>query len=193
MTFKVLGSTLLTAMGLMACASTASATTLELGGVKQAGAVTIGWSVKAGGSIEWVDTGAFFVNQCTSSTLQATTSTVTGTTVGGPVSSLTFTSCATEPVTVDTKGSLSVENIAGTTNGTVRLIGAKVTVPSPFGLLTCVTAASPGTDIGTLTGVASTASHATMDLNAALNCGSITARLRGSLVFTIGAGLGVTS
>jgi hypothetical protein len=193
MSFKHLGPVVLAILVFLTFASTASATTAEVGGVKQSGSVTGKASLKVGTSALLSDTAGFFVNTCTASTVEGSTSTTTGTTVSGPVSALTFTSCATEPVTVDTKGSLSVENIAGTTNGTVRSIGAKVTVPSPFGLLTCVTAASPGTDVGTVTGVASTASHATVDINAALNCGSITAKVTGTYTITSPTGAGVTS
>jgi hypothetical protein len=188
---KILGVVAVAAMALMAFAGTASATTLEKEGVKQTGAVTIKSSLKSGTSALLSDTAGFFANTCTASNVEGTTSVFTGTTVSGAISALSFTSCATEPVTVDTKGSLSVENIAGTTNGTVRSIGAKVTVPSPFGLLTCVTAASPGTDIGTLTGVKT--GNATMDINAALNCGSITAKWTGTYTVTSPVGLGVTS
>jgi hypothetical protein len=190
---KILGVVAVAALALMAFASTASATTLEVGGVKQSGSVAIKSSLKSGTSALLADTAGFFANTCTASAVEGSTSTTTGTTVSGPISALSFTSCATEPVTVDTKGSLSVENIAGTTNGTVRSIGAKVTVPSPFGLLTCVTAAAPGTDIGTLTGTGNSASHATMDINAALNCGSITAKWTGTYTVTSPTGLGVTS
>jgi hypothetical protein len=73
----------------------------------------------------------------------------------------------------------------------VRSIGAKITSPSPFGALTCVTAASPGTDIGVITGVAS--GNATEDINAVLNCGIITAKLTGTYVTTSPGGLGITS
>ncbi|HEV2858712.1 MAG TPA: hypothetical protein VGW80_09955 [Solirubrobacterales bacterium] len=200
---KILGVVAAAAMALMAFASTASATTLEIGGVKQTSAVTIVSSLKAGTSAILKDTSGSFANTCTESTVEGKTSTFTGTTVSGPISSLTFKSCKEEPVVVDTTGSLSVEWIPTTaketeegktsTKGTVRSIGAKVTSPSPFGALTCTTAASPGTDIGTLTGVSSGA--ATMDINAVLNCGFFlpSAKWEGTYTVTSPAGLGVTS
>jgi hypothetical protein len=99
--------------------------------------------------------------------------------------------CKENPIVVENAGSLTVENISGTTNGTVRSIGAKVKTPSPFGTLTCVTAAAPGTDLGTLTGVAS--GNATMAVNASLNCGLITAKWTATYTVTTPTGLGVTS
>jgi hypothetical protein len=189
---KILGLVAVAALALMAFASTASATTLEVKGVKQTTDVTIKSSLKSGTSALLSDTFGFFANTCTASSVEGSDSTrTTGTTVEGPISALSFSSCKEEPVVVDTKGNLSVEWISGTTNGTVRSIGAKVTSPSPFGALTCVTAASPGTDIGTLTGVAS--GFATMDINATLNCGLITAKWTGTYSVTSPEGLGVVS
>jgi hypothetical protein len=190
---KILGVVAVAALALMAFASTASATKLELNGLPEtAKDVTIKASLKSGTSALLTDTAGFFANTCTASAVEGNDSTQTsGTTVSGPITGLAFTSCKEEPVTVDTNGSLSVENIAGTTNGTVRSIGALVTVPSPFGLLKCATAAAPGTDIGTLTGVAS--GNATMDISASLNCGSITAKWTGTYTVTSPTGLGVTS
>jgi hypothetical protein len=191
---KVFGLAAAALLALMAFASTASATTLEIGGIKQSGAVTIKASLKSSTSTLLSDTTGFFANTCTASAAEGKDSiSTTGTKVEGPISSLSFTSCATEPVTVNATGSLNAENIAGTTNGTVRSVGALVTVPSPYGLLHCATPAFPGIDIGTLTGVANTASHATMDINAALNCGTITAKWTGTYTITSPTGFGITS
>jgi hypothetical protein len=166
----------------MAFASTASATTLEKNGVKVTTNSTIHATLEAGTSLVWSSTGGGLANTCTASTIGGTTTNATGTTVGGPLSIWTFEFCREDqtggPVVVDTPGSLSIENIrnknengeeVATTNGTVRSIGTKVTTPSLFGPLTCITAASPGTDIGTFTGKAS--GNATLDINAVLNCG----------------------
>jgi hypothetical protein len=187
---KILGLVAAAAMALMAFASTASATTLEVNGVKQTGAVSISASLKSGTSALLSDTFGALANTCTVSTVEGSTSVFTGTAVSGPLSALSFSSCNQGNPTVHTKGSVSVENIAGTTNGTVRSIGANVTMPSPFGTLTCVTAASPGTDIGTATGVSS--GNATVDVNAVLNCG-ITVKLTGTYTDTSPTGLGSTS
>jgi hypothetical protein len=163
---KILGVVAVAAMALMAFASTASATTLEVGGATQAGAVTIEAS---SGAAVLRDTFGVSANKC-SSTVEGTTSVKTGAVVSGAITTLTFKPCEREEVVVHTKGSLSVERIGATTNGTVRSIGAVVTTPSPFGVLTCTTAASPGTDIGTLTGVGA-GGTATIDVKANLSCG----------------------
>jgi hypothetical protein len=189
---KILGVVAVAALALMAFASTASATTLEVGGVTKNEAITIKASVS--GSALLTDTSGFFANTCTKSSVEGTTaSPFTGTTVGGPINTLTFESCtedAKEKVVVDAAGSLSVAAITGTTNGTVSSSSAKVTTPSPFGKLTCVTA-SGGTDIGKLTGVSS--GSATMDISAVLNCGAITAKWTGTYTVTSPSGLGVES
>lgn len=171
---------------------TKDSTTLEVGGVAKNEAVTVESTLKSGTSALLTTTdGLFFANTCTESTVKGTTSVFTSTTVSAPVSSLTFGSCKENPVVVENTGSLTVENISGTTNGTVRSIGAKVKTGSPFGSLTCVTASGEGTDIGTLTGVAS--GTATMDVSAALNCGSITAKWAATYTVTSPEGLGVTA
>jgi opacity protein-like surface antigen len=191
---KILGVAAAAALALMAFASTASATTLEKEGVAQTGAITISASLKKETSALLTDTSGFLANTCTVSTVEGSDSTkTTGTAVEGPISVLswgtTTTPCTEGNPTVDTKGSLSVERIGTTTNGTVKSKNAKVTVPSPFGLLTCTTPAE-GTDIGTLTGVKT--GNATMDISAVLNCG-ITAKWSGTYVVTSPVGLGVTS
>ncbi|HEV2858708.1 MAG TPA: hypothetical protein VGW80_09935 [Solirubrobacterales bacterium] len=172
----------------------AAATTLEVAGVGRSESIAIKSSLKSGTTARLDDTGGAFANTCTESTVEGKTEApFSGPTVGGKVSSLSFSSCTEEKVVVDESGSLTVERIAGSTNGTVRSIGAKVTTPSPFGSLTCVTAASPGTDIGKLTGVAS--GTATVDINAVLNCGFFlpSARWEGTYTVTSPEGLGVTS
>lgn len=192
---SILGIAAVVALALMAFASSASATTLYVNGVKQTGAVTIHATLKSGTSALLEDTSNFFANTCTASTVHGETSVFTGSVVSGPLtpgsSGLNFSSCIEEPVVTEASGSLSVEQISGTTNGTVRSIGAKVKTPSPFGTLTCVTAASPGTDVGTLTGV--TSGNATMDINAALNCGAITAKWTATYTVTTPTGLDVES
>jgi hypothetical protein len=177
----------LTALG---GAATASATTLETNGVKQTGAVTI--EATLSGSTVLKDTSNSFLDTCTVSTLKATTSVFTGTLISGPISTLSYSKCTHEPAVVDQAGSLSIERVAGTTNGTVRSTGAKWTLPvTIFGSVITATCATSATDIGTLTGVAS--GNATLDLNGVLNCGSIipSARWEGKYLVT-GQPLGVT-
>jgi hypothetical protein len=189
---KILGLVAVAALALMAFASSASATTLEVKGVKQTGAITIKASLKAGTSLLHTDTVGNFINTCTASTIEGSDSTTTtGAVVSGPISTLSFGTTATpctdgNPV-VHAKGTFSIEWLEGTTNGTVRWHNGKMTTPSGFGTLTCTTPAA-GTDIGTLTGVAS--GNATLDFNAVLNCG-ITTKLTGTYSITSPEGLGV--
>jgi hypothetical protein len=157
---------LATALASLCLVPAASATTLEVGGVTQIGAVTV---EAISFSVVLRDTFGVSANKC-ASTVEGTTSVKTGAVVSGAISTLTFKPCEREEVVVHTKGSLSVERIGATTNGTVRSIGAVVTTPSPYGILTCTTLASPGTDVGTLTGVGA-GGTATIDVKATLSCG----------------------
>jgi hypothetical protein len=181
------------ALALMAFASTASATTLEVGGATKNEKVTI--HATTAGSVLWTDTFGGFANTCTVSTIESTTTTpfTNAARIGGPIpfNKLVFESCTEdtkEKVVVDAAGYLTIEAISGTTNGTVFSDSTKVTTPSPFGKLTCTTAAA-GTDIGKLTGVA--AGNATLDISAALNCGIITGKWGGTYTVTSPPGLGV--
>jgi hypothetical protein len=117
---KALGLAAVAAMVFTAfAASSASATTLEVGGVSQNSAVAIEMSLKSGTSTTWSRTDQVLAGTCTASAVAGSTVTpFTGTTVTGPISSLSFTSC-TRTVTVHKAGTLHVEHIASTTNGTV--------------------------------------------------------------------------
>ncbi|HWI97047.1 MAG TPA: hypothetical protein VNS60_13360 [Solirubrobacterales bacterium] len=168
-------------------------TTFEVAGSPKNESVEITASLAAGTSTTLKTTGGLLANTCTASHAEgSTTSPYSGaTTVGGPLSSLSFSSCTEEKVVVDEAGSLTVEWTSGT-NGTVRSAGAEVKVPSPFGKLTCKTGTGTGTDIGTLTGVKS--GNATMDINGVLNCGIIPSAVwEGSYTVTSPSGLGVSS
>ena len=188
---KILGVVVAAALALMAFASSASATTLSINGSATTAVQTIEASLKSGTSALLTDTSGFFANTCTTSTVKGKDSTrTTGTSVEGPIETLswgtTATPCTEGNPTVDAKGTLSVEWTSNT-NGTVKSKNAKVTVPSPFGLLTCTTPAE-GTDLGTLTGVEE--GNATMDINAVLSCG-ITAKWTGTYTVTSPSRLGV--
>ena len=188
---KALGLASVSAMALMAfTAGSASATTLEVGGATTNSSVTIEASLASGTGVAWLRTDLTVANTCWSSSVAGSTSSpFTGTTVTGPVSSMTFTEC-TRPVTVHKAGTLHVQH-TGTTNGTVSSSGTEVTVGSPFGTLNCKTGA--GVDIGTLTGTAS--GHATIDLKAVMNCGFLvpSALWGGTYVITSPTGLGVSA
>jgi hypothetical protein len=187
MKFKSLGLAVAAVLASMAFASTASATTLETNGVANAGAVTTHASAES--ELVLTATSRAFANACSESTIESTTTTpFTGTRVGGPVSTLTFGACV-DSVTVHRPGYLEVENISGTTNGTIFSKSAEVTTGSPFGNLTCRTAAA-GTDLGTFTGGVT----GTIDINAVINCGFFlpSARFEGKYIITSGPN-GVTS
>jgi hypothetical protein len=190
---KILGATAVAALALMAFTGTASATTLEIKGVKQTGAVTLHLTLEPSTSLVESATGGGFANTCTESTVHFTTTTpFTATRVGGPVTGLTFSNCTESPLVVDAGGYLEIETISGTTNGTLLSKNLKFTSPSPFGALTCTTSGT-GTDIGTITGKAS--GNATWDLNAVLNCGFFlpSTKWEGAFAVTSPEGLGVTS
>ncbi len=164
-----LAVTALAAMALTA--GSASATTVEVNGVAQTGSVAWSASLEIGTSSLLQLTNGSFANTCTVSSVSGNTTTFTKESsgaIGGPISVLSFTSCTTSPVTVDIKGSLSFEWISGTTNATVKSVGAEVTVPSPIGNLNCKTGV--GTDLGTVTG-RKTGETATVDISSVLNCG----------------------
>ena len=188
---KILGLAAVAAMALTAfAASTASATTLEVGGVTKNESVTLDASLASGTKAVLARTDGSLANECAASTVQGSTaSPFTGATVTGPISSLSFTEC-TRPVTVHKAGTLHVAH-TGTTDGTVTSSGAEVTVGSPFGTLNCKT--GEGVHIGTLKGTAS--GHATMEIGAVLNCGFLvpSATWKGTYVVTSPTGLGVSA
>jgi hypothetical protein len=166
-------------------AGSASATTLEVGGVTQNGAISISATLKYGTSTILRDTSGFSAGTCTSSEMAwKTESPFSGATVTGNASTLTFSVCS-GPTTVHKTGTLHVAYTSGT-NGTVSSSGAEWTTDGPFGYLNCVT--GTGTTLGTLTGAVT--GHAAIDVNAVLNCG-ISARLGAIYAVTSPTGLGV--
>jgi hypothetical protein len=166
----------------LAVAANASATTLEVGGVTKSGPVT---SEAVSSAVVFMDTFGLSANKCESK-MEGTTSVFSGAAVSGAMPTVTFKPCEREQAVVHTNGSLSVERIGTTTNGTVRWIGGLWPIPSPFGTLTCKTAASPGTDIGTLTGVSS--GNATIHLFAVLTFG-ISVKWEGTYTTTTAIGV----
>jgi hypothetical protein len=195
MKLKRIGLAALAAMALTAfAASTASATTFEVKGVKKTGTVAISASLESGTSTLLQLTSGAFVNTCIQSSVAGATTTpftaAGSNPIKGTISTLTFNSCTTEGVKVDANGTFSVEWIKGSpTNGTVQSAGVEVTVPGPLGLTNCKTGS--GVDIGTLTGKAT--GQATLDINAVLNCGIFASSTRwtGSYVITSPEGTGV--
>ena len=189
---KMLGLAAVAAMALMAVvAGSASATTLELGGVTKSTSTTISASLKVGTSAVLKDTFGISSNTCTESSVSGTTSSTSGATVTGTLSALSFKKCEREPVNVLKAGTLHVAWISGTTNGTVSSSGAEVETPSPFGTLICSTGA--GTHLGTITGVKLSSEHATMDINATLSCSGVSSKWVATYTVTSPTGLGVVS
>lgn len=188
-----IGLAALAAVALMAfVAASASATTLEIGGVAQNKSVTMTATLEPGGSVITRTTGESFVNTCTEATLHGSTSSpFTGTKVTGAWATKAYSKCTEESLVVDNKGGFWIEWIPGTTEGDVFDEGSEVTVPTPFGKVNCKTGA--GTKIGRLTGVAS--GKAKIDLNGVMNCGFLlpSVIIQGTLVVTSPAGFGVTS
>jgi hypothetical protein len=189
---KMLGLAAVAAMALMAVAGSASATTLEIGGVTQNKAVTITASLEAGTSALLKDEFGTTTDTCTVSHVHGATTlfTAPGTAeIHGNISELTFEKC-THTTKVIKPGKLYIGWEEGTTNGTVTSAEAEVTVQSTFFGASAICKTGAGTKIGTLTGVAS--GFATMDINGNINCGILgTASWTGAYVVTSPNGLGV--
>jgi len=192
---KMLGLTAIAAMALMAVvAGSASATTLEIGGVTQNKAVTIEASLASGTSAILRDKNGTTNDTCTGSSVKGTTSVFTGATVSGPIAKkedLSFSGCS-HTTDVLAGGSLTVAWTSGT-NGTVSSSGAEVTVKSTVFGVSAICKTGAGTTIGTLTGVSS--GNATMHINATtLDCGALgTSSWTGTYAVTSPQGLGVES
>jgi hypothetical protein len=162
--------------------------------VTQAAVVTLSASLEKGTSVSLKDSLGTTMDICTASTFHGTTSTFTGAKVSGPLSSLTLSECS-HTIDVLAAGSLSIERIGSTTNGTVVSSGAEVQVKSTFFGITATCKTGVGTDIGTLTGKSGTvvgSEHATLDMNATIDCGSLgNSSWTGTYVVTSPTGLGV--
>jgi type II secretory pathway pseudopilin PulG len=189
-----IGLVVMAVMALTAAAgaTSASATTFEIKGVKQAHGLELNASLQAGSSISITDTllGGELVS-ITCSQFKMTSGNFgnpySGLTLLHLISILEYSSC-TQPVIVDRAGKLTFEAISGTTNATVRWTESEVTVPSAVGTLTCKTS---NTDIGVLKGVAS--GKATLVVNAVIPCGNLSTLWTATYVITSPDGLGVTA
>jgi hypothetical protein len=196
---KMLGLAAVAAMALTAVtAGSASATTLEVGGVAKNSAITI--AASAASTITLSDTAGFSANRCSVSSVHGTTSVFSGTKVTGSLSTtagvgLSFGTCEVSPVTVESPGGLYIEHEASNTSGIVFSENTAVTWNTSFGFhVTCTTPAS-GRGIGTLDGVGSSSAHATMTIAAVLSCGFLLPSASWSATYKISTptGLGVTS
>jgi hypothetical protein len=165
---KMLSCAALSAMALMAFAGgSASATTLEVGGVVQNKSVALEITMSAGTSAAIRTTDMTMVDTCTFSRLKGSTEgSFSGTTVGGKAASWETGNC-THSVKMTKPGSITIQHTAGT-NGTVRSSGAEIQVQSTtFG--TTLVCSTNNTHLGTLSGVSS--GHAKIKTLAVVNCG----------------------
>jgi hypothetical protein len=170
---KMLGLAAVAAMVLMAVvgASTASATQLDKvtsGGAKDTLGVGtfLGSSASVGTTLNLTDTAGNPIDTCKQGAVlsEITNAGGAGATVSGDITGLTWESCTQKTQTL-ALGTLEVHGIAGTDNGTVTGNGSKVTI-NVFGV-PCVYGTN-NTDLGVLTGVTSSTSHATVDINAVI-------------------------
>jgi hypothetical protein len=163
---KMLGLAAVAAMALMAFvgASSASATVLcKTTGSPQPGETTgttcaAGWAYSSGQEIHAVNVGnvtldAKFKNiTCTSSTVKGTTNAEEGTPLGGPEGTLTFGGCNCT-VTVLHAGTLTIEWIPDSHNGTLRSTGNETTtICTVLGLPVHCTYVTNNTHVGVLAG-----------------------------------------
>ena len=183
----------MTAVALTAVAvpSAASATTLEVGGVAQNKSVELIATLKSGTSLHIEDEFGMTTDVCGTSEIKGKTEgTFTNTSIGGNVSALSFGNC-THSTSVDARGSFSISWTSGT-NGNLISAGAEVTVTSTWWGVIALCKTGTGTKLGTITGTSS--GHATIDLNAIVNCGIIgNATWTGTYTVTSPTGLGVMS
>ena len=190
---KILGLAALSAMASMsiAGATTASATTLEVGGVTKNESISITASLKAGTSIFTKDTFGFSTTTCTEGHGAGSTSKFSGTRVTGETSEFTYGGC-NHPTSIHNPGQIYIEWTSGT-NGRVYLENGEATAYSTIHGTYVRCTSGEGTAIGTLTGTAS--GHAELHINATINCSPhlSSARWTGTLIVTSPTGLGVSS
>jgi len=193
---KMLSLAAVAAMALFAVvgASAASATTLSVGGVTQNKSVSIAASLLPGTSALLVDTAGTTLDTCTNLEFKvATEGSFTGASVGGKVSTMTFGGCS-HTTKVIAPGSLSIAWTSGT-NGTVTSSGAETTIQSTVFGVSAICKTGAGTDLGTLTGVASGNSTLHIDFTKSLDCGAFLGKtsMTGTYRLTSPSGLGVES
>ncbi|HEU4706237.1 MAG TPA: hypothetical protein VFS64_03515 [Solirubrobacterales bacterium] len=199
---KMLGLAAVAAMALMAIlgAGTASATTqLQINTTPSANdnlgvGTRILSTVEASTSTTFSDPSGVENDTCPESTIEGEIEDNSGS--GDPtglISALTLERC-TEPTRVIRKGSLEIQHIAGTTNGTVISSGAEITVFSTVLGADCFLRTGTGTSLGTLTGAGHGLTNGTTDINATIQvfgCGITNARWKGRYEVTSPTGLTV--
>ncbi len=190
---KMFAAVAMTALAAFAVigAGSASATTLEVGGVTKNEAVTIVGSLTSSTKLVLSRTDGSLANECSTFEIEGTAvSPFTGTEVIGTGKTLAFGGC-TRPITAHQTGALIGKHIPSTTNATMSSAGAEVTVGSPFGTLNCKTGVS--THLGTVTGTAT--GHAVFHISAVINCGFLvpSATMKGTVTVTSPTGIGASA
>ena len=170
---KILGLAGIAALALatMFGARIASATTLSVGGVKQSQSVPIIMTLASGSTTTVTDSAGSTTDTCTSSEVKGKTEgSFTGASVGGAISTLTFTNCS-HTTKVIAPGRLSVAWTSGT-NGTVTSAGAEVTVQSTVFGISAICKTGTGTDLGSITGMPSGSATMHLDATKSVDCGT---------------------
>jgi hypothetical protein len=183
----VIASACLSAIGV----DTASATTLEVGGVAKNQSVSITATLKSGTSMILKDEFGTTTETCTGSEMKgSTTSPFTGTSVTW-ILALVLTNNCTHTDVVLALGIIHFYWLSGT-NAKVVSSGAETTIQSTFFGSSAVCKTGTGTTIGTLTGVKE--GSATLDVSATMNCGILgNSSWTGTYSITSPTGFGVVS
>lgn len=170
-------------------ASTASATTLEIGGATQNKSVHFTFSLVSGSSTIAKDTNNLTIDTCKTSTITGQTETpFTGPTVTATAITTTFSGCSHKTIVIS-QGKFHFAWLFGT-NGAVASSGAEWTIESTIFGISCIAKTGTGTTIGTITGVAS--GKATIDINGVIPmgaCGDV--NMTGTYTVTSPEGLGI--
>lgn len=159
-------------------------TTLEVSGSAKDESLSLEASLKSGSSSVIKSMAGELINTCTGSVMKASTiEPYTAAEVHGNLDAVGWSGCSSVQGALR-RGSLSIIHVPGTTNGTVISSELWIAVKGSV----CKTNRTP---IGTLTGVKE--GHATMDVDAVLNCGaSPSVKWEGTYTVTSPTGLGVT-
>jgi len=191
--FKTISLTVAAATALLAVigSASASATTLEVGGVAKNSSVTVKMSLASGTSFLIKDSAGTTTDTCTTSeTSFATESPYTGTEVSGAVQNFTFGNCSHTTVVIK-KGWAIFKALSGTRSDWFSL-GAEVTIVSTTFGASAICKTGLGTTLGEYTGVKS--GKGTFDINGSVNCGILgTSSWTGTYTATSPEGLGVVS
>lgn len=159
-------------------------TTLEVNGSAKEESLSLEASLKSGTSTVLKSMAGELINTCTGASMKwSTKEPYIGDEVHGNLDAVGWSGCSSGQVAVN-RGTLSIVHVPGSTDGTVISSGLWIALKGYL----CKTNRTP---IGTLTGVKE--GHATMDVDAVLNCGeSPSVKWEGTYTVTSPTGLGVT-